>query len=82
MIILWNYCARELEKKFFSHVFNHKYRGYLFGGGENIEFILENKPRFRRMKFWGRQVKNQMLLNFIILIFAIMYIFVLVIEII
>jgi len=76
------YFARELEGKYFSGVFKHLHNGHLFGRGQPIEFILEGKPRIRRMKFWGRLVKRQVFFNFIILIFAIMYIAVLVIEII
>jgi len=80
--ILWIYCARELEGKLFHGVFKHLYNGHLFSKGKTIQFILEGKSRDRKMKFWGRQVKNQVFFNFIILIFAIMYIAVLAIEII
>ncbi len=76
------YCAREIEGKFFHDVFKHLYNGHLFGKAKAIEFFLEGKQRSRRMKFWGRLVKSRVLLNLIILIFAIMYIVVLVIEII
>jgi len=79
--IFWIYCAREIEGKFFHPIFKHLYNGHLFGRGRAIEFILEGNSRFRRMKFWGRYVKRQVFFNFVILIFAIIYIIVLVIEI-
>jgi hypothetical protein len=80
--VFYIYCARELEGKFFNSVFQHLYKGHLFGKGEAVEFLLEGKQRYRRMKLWGRLVRRQVFFNFIILIFAIMYISVLVIEII
>lgn len=78
--ILWIYCAREIEGKFFHPKFKHLYYGHLFGRGQVIEFILEGKTRSRRMSFWGRLVKRRVFFNFIILILANMYISVLVIE--
>lgn len=78
----WIYCAREIEGKFFHGVFKHLYNGHLFGTGKAIEFFLEGKLRSRRMDFWGRLVKRRVLFNFVVLVFAIMYISVLVIEII
>lgn len=79
--IFWIYCAREIEGNFFHNVFKQTYRGHLFSKGVAIEFILEGKGRLRRMKFWGRLVKKQVLFNFVILIFVIMYIAILAIEI-
>lgn len=81
-ISFWIYCAREIEGKFFNSVFRHLYNGHLFGRGQAIEFLLEGTLRSRRMKFWGRLAKGRVLLNFITLVFAIMYISVIVIEVI
>jgi hypothetical protein len=72
--ICWIYCAREIEGKFFNGVFQHLYNGHLFSKGQAVEFFLKDKIRNRRMKFWGRLMKNQLLLNSIIFIFALMYI--------
>lgn len=80
--IFWIYCARELEGKFFKSVFQHLFRGHLFGKGKAIDFLLEGQIKSRQMKFWGRHVKGQVFSNLIILLFSIMYITVLVIEII
>jgi hypothetical protein len=80
--IYWLHSATEIEGKYFSAVFTTLNRRIIFHKGKTVTFLFEGKIKHLRMKFWGRLFKTKEAFSFIILLIAIIYMFVLAIEII
>jgi len=71
--ICWFYCAREIEDRYFTDVFETLKRGYSFSRGEPVQFFRGGEKVYRRMKFPGRLLKNQFAFNSVIFLFVVMY---------
>ena len=66
--------AREIEERYLSDAVKTLARGGVFGSGKVVTFKLGGTEVTRRMSFWARLIRNEIVSYLIILIFVAVYI--------